>query len=571
MRSDYLARVLAGLTVVLCACAAHSEPIAESQPFVAPAPTTQPAAASAPTATSSDAGEDSADAPVAADVPRSADTHAGRPSIEVDAGVAAADADVQPEPDAQVGVGSVSQACPVGKMREVGLDESTALGTAREMRDAFVQAVEVLDTPAAAFRWAPRFGATTTIAIGAIEWGDTATYTESDQPGCEDLRLRASIRLSTQDGLLDETVQGSVRGTQFVGSFELAGKLGEWLVERAQHPGLVLQSLGVVFSVYGDQSLVGDINAVADVDDEGLASDLYGLGKFDSSWVRGVDLDAPFQRTAPIDTMCDAAQPADVSASFSPGIVDLSGKLSNVWLRCSGKSTGFPDHDGLAITATGWKHIAYRDGAWIEELGFGHEGAIEILDTSINGPGSQQVAFWDMLPFTFASPSVDLSSSATSLRLELGGRGSYGFEGLYIASDLTVGAAQPAFAEGERAGAAACDKGEAHLHRVGAAPDISAALAGSWVFCSGSFRPDATGIEFNTLGTYNHLAADGGTVVGGLYQIIDTAGFNGAGSTQINLTDFDGTTHIMTVPVQSDAPVKLSFGTTEGRAVLSGR
>jgi len=455
-------------------------------------------------------------------------------------------------------------------MREVGPDEPTSLGTARELRDAFVKRVEALDAPTP-FRWSPRFGATTTITIGAIEWGDTATYTESDQPGCEDLRLPASIRLSTQDGALDETVQGWVRGAQFIGSFERAGKLSEWLVEHAQYPGLVLQSLGVVFDLYSEQSLVGELNAISDVDDADLASDLYGLAMFDSSWVRGVDLDAPFQRAAPIDALCDAAQPADVSASFSPGIADLSNKLSKVWLRCSGKSTGFPEHEGIAITATGWKHIAYRDGAWREELGFGHEGAIEILDTSINGPGSQQVAFWDMLPFTFASPSVDLSTSATSLRLELGGRGSYGFEGLYIASDLTVGAAEQAYADGERAGEAACDKAEAHLHRIGAAADIAAALAGSWVFCSGSFRPDATGIEFSALGTYNHLAADGGTVAAGIYQIIDTTGFNGPGSTQINLTDFDGNSHIMAVPVQSDAPVKLSFGTAEDRAVVSAR
>jgi hypothetical protein len=565
--------LLVGLTMALAACASHAEPAAGGRPDAGSAsghgPTQQPTAASSTCDAASDAR--SSELPLAAADGGSVAVSDGGAAEPVDAG-SSGDEVVPAEPDIPPAVdhGS-SEACPVGAMREVGLDEQTSLGTPRALRDAFVQATEALDPRETPFRWSTRFGGTTTVAIGAIEWGD-ATYMEIDQPGCEDLRISAAIRLTTQDGKLDEMAQGWVRGTQFSGSFEQSGALSEWLVDHAARPGLEITSLSVVFSVADSHTLVGELNATTDLDDYELASDLYGLGKFDSAWVRGVDLDAPFQRAAPIDDACAAAEPADVSASFSPGIADLSGKLSKVWLRCSGASTGFPAHDGIAISGTGWRHISYRDGAWTEQTGFGHEGAVEILDTSINGPGSQQVAFWDMLPFTFASPSVDMSSSATSLQLALGGRGSLGFDGLYVASDATVGAAALAYADGERAGAAACDKGEAHVHRAGSAADVSTALAGKWIFCSGSFRPDATGIEFTALGTYNHLAADGGTVASGLYQVIDTGDFNGAGSSQINLNDLDGGRHTMSVLLQSDAPVKLTFGLNgDGRGVLSAQ
>jgi hypothetical protein len=565
---------LLGLWVVVIAgCDAHAEPVVQRQPDAGGSEPTpkQPTAARA-----MDAGEQKADVPDSApiadvDVGTTAGTTAKLDAGAKDAGPRT-DAEVQPAPDAQPGIaGNTVQACPTSGMREVGPDDPTSLGTARALRDAFTQAVEMLDPQGTPFRWSARFGGTTTIEIGAITWGDKAIFTQSDQQGCEDLRVPASIRLRTQDGKLDESAQGFVRGTQFTGSFAVSGKLSEWLVDQASYPGLAITSIGVFFSVDASQPLVGEINANTDIDDYDLVSDLYGLGKFDSTWVRGVELDAPYKRAAPIDDMCTAAAPADVSVSFSPGIADLSSKLSRVWLRCNGASTGFPEHDGIAITATGWKHLAYRDGAWIEQLGFGHEGTIQILDTSINGPGSQQVVFWDMLPFTFASPSVDLSSSASSLHLAMGGRGMLGFDGLYIASDVTVGTAEQLYADGVRAGAAACDKAEAHLHRIGAPAEVNAALAGSWTFCSGSFRPDATGIEFSALGTYNHLAADGGTVASGLYQVIDTGDFNGAGSSQINLSDLDGGRHIMSVLLQSDAPIKLSFGLAEGRGVLSAR
>ncbi|HTU59000.1 MAG TPA: hypothetical protein VMF89_11215, partial [Polyangiales bacterium] len=339
MTSDCRTLLIAGLTVVLAGCGASSEPAAawqppDAAPSAGPAPT-QPAAASAPT-----------DAHVATvDAARPAEPDGGR-AAALDSG-RAADGEISSQNDAGVGVASTSTACPTGATREIGWDEPTSLGTARDMRDAFARAIDALETEATPFRWSQRFGGTTTIAIGAIAWGDKATYTESDQLGCEDLRLPASIRLTTQDGTLDETAEGWVRATQFVGSFDLTGKLSKSLVERAEHPGLTLQSLGVVFSASGEESLVGELNATSDIDDYDLASDLYGLAKFDSAWVRGVELDAPFERAAPIDSMCEAAEPADMSISFSPGVADLPAKLSKVWLRCDGKSTGFPSHEGF--------------------------------------------------------------------------------------------------------------------------------------------------------------------------------------------------------------------------------
>jgi hypothetical protein len=567
MNTGHRAVLLVGLSVLLGACSAHSEPAAaaarpDAGAMVDALEPAQPTAARAPSAASSASPEPMRTAEIDAGSSPTPDT--------LDAGAEVTAPQPDPQPAAMSGSSSIG--CQVSATREVELDEQTARGTARALRDAFAQAASALDPRGTPFRWSPRFGGTTTVVIGDLVWGEKATYSESDQPGCEDLRMPVSIRFTTQDALLDERVQGWVRETQFSGSFERPGKLSEWLVEHAQHPGLELDSLGVIFSFDASLELVvGELNATAGIDDSELTSDLYSLAKFDDSWPRGVAIDAPYERVAPIDALCAALEPADMSVSFSPGIADLSRKLSRVWLRCSGMSTGFPTHDGIAITETGWKHIAYRDGAWVEQPGFGHEGAIEILDTSINGPGSQQVAFWDMLPVTFASPSVDLSTSATTLQLMLGGRGSIGFEGLYIASEEPVAVAQLPYADGVRAGAAACDKPEGHLHRVGAAGDVSAALVGSWVFCSGGFRPDATGIELSALGTYNHLAADGSTVASGLYTVVDTGGFNGAGSSQVNLTDFDGGRHIMSVLIQSDAPIKLTFGLADGRGVLSAR
>lgn len=449
--------------------------------------------------------------------------------------------------------GAGSEGCIVSEEMAVGFEQVTAQGTPAALRDVFARVIAA--QRAVPLRWTPRLGGTTTMELAITQWGTEALWskfvTVRGQSCGERLSVPVTLKISSADGLIDEAISGSINGHQFAGALELSGELqsafGRELPERLK-ANIQLDSCGMLFE-YGEQfgrtTFQGQLAATADADDE-LVHALSELGTFDREWPANTQIGRQVITPAAFTEACGSAdwQPVPF-ASDAPGRIPVGR-----WLLCEGEMTGVLPHAGLEIAADGsWKHLQERAGTVSELLGFEHEGRA----IALNGGGV------NFLGHSLAV--MALSRDKKKLRLTSSDNGFTKYELSYVLSNVPVVPARPHYVIGERAGDVACIASEAHVRYFASSDDLRAQLVGSWSFCSGAFRPDATRITFASDGSYLHQDSAGRTVASGRYEISDQAEINGRGAFQVNLADDirseHGPYHTLFLPVMSRAPVKL--------------
>jgi hypothetical protein len=453
--------------------------------------------------------------------------------------------------------GAGSFACGSIGETAVAFEEVTSQGTAAALRAAFERTLA--GQHATPLRWTPRFGGTTTVEFQIVQWGAQALLRKFVAPCQDALSVPVTLRMASADGLIDESIEGTINVHQFSGAMKINGAdqsvFVRQLPQRLKASSLQVGSCGVVIE-YSESAFLssfsGELSATADVDEQ-LTRDLYELATFDRTWPANTAIRVPVVRPALFDDACRTAvtaefnRPAD-DAGFAP--------LVGRWVLCEGESTGLAAHDGLEIAADGsWKHLQEENGQLSELLGFDHEGQANVL-----GGSTLQL-------LGVALPQIEYSADRKGLRLTQGGPTSFNLT--YAKANLPVQPARPKYMMGERAGSAACGDGEAYVHRFSSSEDLRSQLVGAWHFCSGAFRPDASRIAFALDGSYLHQDSDGRTVGRGRYEISDQSTVNGKGAFQINLMDSDLPAdapryYAIGMPAMSRAPIKLHSSGYDG-------
>jgi hypothetical protein len=446
--------------------------------------------------------------------------------------------------------GAGSFACaPIGETA-VAFDEVTSQGTAAVLRDAFERTIAAQH--ATPLRWTPRLGGTTTVEFQIVQWGAQALLRKFAAPCQDALSVPVTLQMTSADGLIDESIEGTINGHQFSGAMKLDGAdqsaFVRELPQRLKAPNLHVDSCGMLFE-YAESTFLssfsGELGATADVDYE-LTRDLSELARFDRTWPANTAIRVPVVRPALFDDACQKVLTADFNRpAEDAGVAPLVGR----WLLCEGESTGLPLHDGLELAADGsWKHLQEQNGQLSELLGFDHEGQANLW-------GGSTLQFLGV-----ALAQIEYSADRKGLRLTQGE--STNFNLTYAKANLPVQPARPKYMMGERAGSAACADAEAYVHRFTSSEDLRSQLVGAWHFCSGAFRADASRIAFALDGSYLHQDSDGRTVGRGRYEISDQNDINGKGAFQINLMDSDLPAgapryYLIGVPAMSRAPIKL--------------
>lgn len=110
-----------------------------------------------------------------------------------------------------------------------------------------------------------------------------------------------------------------------------------------------------------------------------------------------------------------------------------------------------------------------------------------------------------------------------------------------------------------------CDEAEDGVLSFTSEAAFVGAMLGTWALCDdvSVFGSSEAGLEITADGRWYKLYAEGGKLVrgkgfdrAGRWSIIDTSGFNGAGSYQLNL-DVDGGGTVITHPALSGGPRKM--------------
>jgi hypothetical protein len=355
---------------------------------------------------------------------------------------------------------------------------------------------------------------------------------------------RATLRLTSADGMLDEAFEGelstsvagsisAVTGSTAVDFYADAGGLdpsASRLVEAVRSlgfdPAQVTRSLRITFA---EDSVDGELNMFppANVTDAELR--LWKFARF------GTDLPAAaeWQDVEPSPALEQACAPAQAASTQPRRITDpglaLSpdaqaawlSAISGRWLLCAGSGTLVPDHAGIEIAPDGsWHHLVAQDDALVEARGIGHEGRIAFFITSAPVPGEVMVAF-PGLAEPLSTCMFTVSSSADGAELSVRGSSvqfpelpATAIDYAYVAApDVAVVPAEAAYQRGERAGVAACAEPEAYLEPK---PESGAALtdllSGEWAFCDHQVLAQAASIRFDAGGRYALLADDGSEV-----------------------------------------------------------
>lgn len=198
--------------------------------------------------------------------------------------------------------------------------------------------------------------------------------------------------------------------------------------------------------------------------------------------------------------------------SFASSSAALSG-VAQVWARCR---DGMPvSHEGIEISADGsWRHFDLEAGELVARSGFGHEGYVQLLDTSaMNGAGFFQL---NLEPFgrNHGAQLPILSERSTPASTQALVFRTYNASedwpaAVYQPVALGVRSVAPQFADGERAGSTACDRAEHGLVFDGAA--AAPLLSGEFVLCSGGLQSGAARLRFEPA-LIELLAEDGGVI-----------------------------------------------------------
>jgi len=208
----------------------------------------------------------------------------------------------------------------------------------------------------------------------------------------------------------------------------------------------------------------------------------------------------PYTPSPPLTSACvgaEAFQGETVEKPSFPTAAAALGALTGTWARCLDHATS--DHVGLRILPDGsWQQLGLESGELVARSGFGHEGFLEFHDDSgITGGASSYQAV--LLPSgrhygTPRSDFDDFSTPASERALIFRSVEEGWPAAVYLPTTLPVRAEPPAYAEGERAGAEACEQGEAGI--MPTIEQTAATLTGEYVLCSGELRGGVSTIRF---------------------------------------------------------------------------
>jgi hypothetical protein len=457
---------------------------------------------------------------------------------------------------------SGSYACHEPVEASVAFDERTSLGTAMEVVNRFERLLQV--HPKIALAWlADGSKPTTTLVIEVKKWGSRATWLKTgDGASCDDLRIPATLHLTTADGAYDETLEGD---------FSVADGRPQWQgsYSDAAMDGARIATVRFDWDPLGDWSkavISGELSGWNHVSDGGVPADASRAAAFSSYWPLPLPTHGEYRRPHAFDDLCSATQDTAPGRNAFTSTGELIGALTGAWVLCSGGPGSAVEHAGIEFADDGtWNHLAAQDGALSQELGFGHEGTFEVIELSKRDHQLNIQRSYQDYEFSEDRGTLRLVQSDADFPIP-------SYDDVYVRTDLAIGPPRVARARGERGGAPACAEGEAFVQEGFASADaLVAALTGSWAVCAGGFRSDAVEIAFTSDGSYRHLDADGETVATGRYEVVDTS--DGSGSVYVHMEDDDSSPdgldgHYGFSARLSDAPIKLELN-DDAHTVLS--
>lgn len=331
----------------------------------------------------------------------------------------------------------------------------------------------------------------------------------------------ASVRVRTSDGTLDTTVLARIhRGTP----------PSEYTLD-AELPGLPESVLAAAYpaDVSGVRTLLGEpriTKGAALHVSLNLGHALQYAIVYDEAAPRGVwqpdplrvPLGAP-QELTPDSLFSQACAGAEeLEDSFGehtpfPSADAAQAGVAKVWVRCR---DGLPaSHEGILISPDGsWRHLDLEAGELVARSGFGDEGRVLLTDTSsMNGPGIFQLTLGSagrsretVLPFI--SGGVTLASERALVFRTYSAWEEWPAT-VYQPVQLGVRSVTPEFADGERAGSAACERSE---HGLVSEPAAAARLlSGEFVLCRGSLPGGVARLRFEP--SQVELHAEDGSVL----------------------------------------------------------
>lgn len=441
---------------------------------------------------------------------------------------------------------------------------------ATAVRDG-VRVAELVDTFRAALRrpvtlqWWPRVRRldepipATQLVVSDVSIGDTADVGEG---GCNSFRLPAKFRTRTADGLLDGEFEGELdvftlgeRSISFSASLADGGSLSETVksgLTEGDDIQITLQWRELDSQFSGNMTTPRFTEPFAWIG--ALVPDEWTAAMPSKDSII-------FEPSEVQQRACRSVQEPILAAFMSDDAFRRA--LTRTWVVCSGSGRVSPAFAGFAINAEGhWHELRTESDALIAVQGFGHEGQII---RNVFGPNFN-VAILDWLPTRYDFALAGLSPNGNTLRLITQGGGT--LDATFQAVDLPVQYPAAQYDKGARAGLAACNQGEADvISRPASIDAMRDLLVGRWKFCRGKMGTKHAGVTFAADGTYRFLDGEDRVVRGdvGKYAIIDTSSMNGPGAYQINLYVGEDGAGAMTMPLVSQAPLKIiandEFGT----------
>ncbi|HKO91672.1 MAG TPA: hypothetical protein VJU61_10990 [Polyangiaceae bacterium] len=234
----------------------------------------------------------------------------------------------------------------------------------------------------------------------------------------------------------------------------------------------------------------------------------------------------PYTPSAPLAAECAGADVfADERRAYTP-FSDAAAALQGIagtWLRC--RDNAASAHAGLEILPDGsWHHFELEGGELVARFGFEHEGFVEVSYSlspneppDTQGPGPYDVRL-EPLGRRFEGNvwfGADSMTGASEEALVFNMYGPNWPAAVYLPTSAPVRAAAPEYADGQRAGAAACERGERGI--VSTNEELASLLTGDFILCSGTPRDGLARIHFEE-SSVTLLRADGSVILSHAYE-----------------------------------------------------
>lgn len=191
----------------------------------------------------------------------------------------------------------------------------------------------------------------------------------------------------------------------------------------------------------------------------------------------------------------ESFQSNSFEATPFPSIAAATAGISGTWARCTDSAPS--SHAGLQILPDGtWRDFTIEAGELVARSGFEHEGFLGWNPLGSPIPNLFQASLLPMgrHPESHRSSWDDVSMGASDRALVFPGGPEGWPAAVYLPTTLPVRATPPEYADGERAGAAACTRTEHGI--VPTLEESATLLSGDFVLCSGSLHGGVTRLHF---------------------------------------------------------------------------